>query len=167
MRATTSLHLAAALWLLTACVPKEHPNPEWLEPPESYDPVNTEGLTLNKAGVDALTLTEGEQREKHIEGLKAEGKFSGQAQCKSGSLSGDLYGKYGEYNLTCTAGAILFDIELDYHVFTTRDLGKPLSAGSYVEFEGTLVEFDYHEDAKPRQIVAKVKVDENIRKLER
>jgi hypothetical protein len=176
MRATASLALLLPnLVVLTAalssaaCVPKEHPDPDWLKPPESYDPVEAEGLTFNKAGVDALTLKEeGEERDAYVESLKGEGKFAGQAQCKSGAGTGtQAHSKYGEFELTCTAGTILFDIELTYHLFTSRATGKPLSANAYVEFGGTLVEFDYHDDSKPRQIVAKVEVGDDLRRLER
>ncbi|MFV8754067.1 hypothetical protein ACNOYE_26275 [Nannocystaceae bacterium ST9] len=175
MRATASLALLPSLVALAtalsaaACVPKEHPDPDWLKPPKSYDPVGTEGLTFNKDGVDALTLKdEGEDRDAYVQTLMdAKGKFVGQAQCKSGAGTGtQAHSKYGEFELTCTAGTILFDIEVDYHLFTTRERGKPLSANAWVEFEGTLVEFDYHDDTKPRQIVAKVEVGDNLRRLE-
>lgn len=168
MRGTASLALPILLSLASACVPKEHPDPDWLKPPDSYDPVGTAGLTFNKDGVDALTLTEGEQRDAHIQGLMTKGAFKGQAQCKSGAGTGtQAHSKYGDFELTCTAGTILFDIEVDYHLFTTREVGKPLSANAYVEFGGTLVEFDYHDDSKPRQIVAKVEVGDDLHRLER
>jgi hypothetical protein len=175
MRATASLALLpnlvalSAALSLAACLPKEHPDPDWLKPPESYDPVETEGLTFNKAGVDALTLKEeGEERDAYVQTLMAKGKFAGQALCKSGAGTGtQAHSKYGDFELTCTAGTILFDIELTYHLFTSREHGKPLSANAYVEFGGTLVEFDYHDDSKPRQIVAKVEVGEDLRRLER
>lgn len=167
MRVPTSLPLAAALWLSTACVPKDHSKPDWLEAPDSYDPVNKEGLTFNKAGLDKLTLLEGEERDAHVQSLMAEGAFVGQAQCKSGAHTREDQAEYGDYVLTCNAGTILFDIDVAYHVFTTRELGKPLSAGSYVEFTGTLVNFDYQDSAKPRHVVAMVKVGDNLEKLER
>jgi hypothetical protein len=175
MRATASLAqlpnllVLAALSIAACGFPKEHPDPEWMKPPASYDPVETEGLTFNKAGVDALTLKEeGEERDAYVQTLMAEGKFAGQALCKSGAGTGtQAHSKHGEFELTCTAGTILFDIELTYHLFTSRATGKPLSANAYVEFGGTLVEFDYHDDTKPRQIVAKVNVGEDLRRLER
>lgn len=179
MRATASLALLrrplgvfaiGTLVLGAACVPKEHPDPDWLKPPASYDPIDkggAKGLTLGHGGVDALTLTEGEARDAHVEALKAKGAYKGQAQCKSGAGTGtQAHSKYGEFELTCTAGTILFDIELDYHLFTSRAVGKPLSANAYVEFTGTLVEFDFHESSKPRQIVAKVEVGDNLTRIE-
>lgn len=146
---------------VAGCLPKEHPDVEWMKPPPDYDPVGTEGLTLNKAGVDALTLVEGEDRDAFVASLQGEGTYKGQAKCSSGAQTGDLEpSKWGEYQLTCEAGTILFDIELKYQLFTSRDAGKPLSANAYVEFSGTLVEFSYHESSKPRSILARVKVDE-------
>lgn len=146
---------------LSACLPKDHPDVDWLKPPKSYDPIGTEGLTLNKAAIDAFTLTEGEARDAFVAGLQAEGAFKGQAKCQNGVSTGDLdSSKWGEYQLTCDAGTILFDIELKYQLFTSREAGKPLSANAYVEFGGTLVEFSYHDESAPRSIVARVQVDE-------
>lgn len=169
MRAISTPVLTTVLGLglgLGACVPKEHPEAEWMKAPKSYDPVNTEGLTFNKAGLDALTLKEGEEREAHIEALMKEGGFKGQAKCKSGAGTGDLeHSKWGDYELTCDAGTVLFDIELKYHLFTNRATGKPLSANAYVDFGGTLVDFDYHDESKPRSITAKVEVGDDLRRL--
>lgn len=157
----TLLALTVSLAALAGCLPDKHPEVDWMKPPKGYDPIGTEGLTLNKAGVDALTLAEGDERDAFIESLKGEGAFKGQAKCQSGSNTGDLEpSKWGEFQLSCEAGTILFDIELKYRLFTTRAAGKPLSANAYVEFSGTLVEFSYHDETKPRSITASVKVDE-------
>lgn len=145
----------------TGCLPDKHPEVDWMKPPKGYDPINAEGLTLNKAGVDALTLKEGDDLDAYIQSLHAEGAFKGHAKCQSGSNTGDLEpSKWGEFQLSCDAGTILFDIEVKYRLFTTRAAGKPLSANAYVEFSGTLVEFSYHDETKPRSITASVKVDE-------
>lgn len=171
MRAPGAIVLSVSAGLvlgLGACDPKDRPGTKLLEPPASYDPVNTEGLTLGKAGVDKMTLLEGDEREAHIKDvLMAEGAFKGQAKCRSGSKTGNLdHSKWGEYALTCDAGTVLFDIELKYTLYTSRDAGKPLSANAYVEFGGTLVDFDYHDSSTPRSITAKVQVDDTIRRLE-
>ena len=169
MRSTSPLVLTLALALpLAACLPKDHPEAEWMKPPASYDPVKTEGLTFNKDGVDKLTLEEkGDKRDAYIESLKTEGTFKGQAKCSSGAGTGDLeHSQWGDYELTCDAGTVLFDIELKYHLFTSREVGKPLSANAYVEFGGTLVEFDYHDESKPRLITAKVQVGDDLRRLQ-
>jgi hypothetical protein len=161
MRVTvpTLLLVSAIGVVLTGC-PKAHPDVDWLKPPKSYDPIDGE-LTLNKAAIDTFTLKEGEDQAKFIESLQGEGEFVGQAKCQSGVGTGELdVSQYGEYQLTCNAGTILFDIELKYTLFTSRDAGKPLSANAYVEFTGTLVGFSYHDESKPRSIAALVKVDE-------
>jgi hypothetical protein len=151
----------------SACLPKKHPDVDWMKPPKSYDPVETEGLTFNKAGLDALTLKDGEERDAHVQSLQTEGTFKGQAKCQSGAGTGDLeHSEWGAYELTCDAGTILFDIELKYHLFTSREVGKPLSAGAFVEFGGTLVDFDYHDESKPRSVLAKVQVADDLERLE-
>lgn len=162
MRASSKWVLTLAVGLgVTGCVPKPHTKPDWMKPPKSYDPVATEGLSLNKAGVDALTLKEGAEREAFVKSLQAKGAFTGQAKCKGGGGTGDLpHSQWGEYELNCVAGTILFDIELNYRLFTTREAGKPLSANAYVDFSGTLVEFRYHDDSNPRTITAMVQLDE-------
>jgi hypothetical protein len=162
MSATSKLVLTSAVALaLAGCVPKDHPEAEWMKPPKAYDPVETEGLTLNKAGLDALTLKESDEREAYVESLQTPGTFKGQAKCLSGRGTGDLdHSKWGEYELNCDAGQVLFDIEIKYHLFTTREAGKPVSANAYVNFAGTLVDFSYHDDSKPRSVVAKVTLTE-------
>lgn len=165
MRANASLVLATALVASLGCDSKKN---DLLAPPADYDPINTEGLTLNKAGMDALTLTEGDARDAHVEGLKAEGKFKGQAKCSGGSGTGDMEdSQYGEYKLSCEAGTILFDIELKYFLYTTKALGRPLKGGSFVEFGGTLVEFEFLDGSKPRRMTATVAVGEDIERLEK
>jgi hypothetical protein len=167
MRATSLVTAAVCIALsfgLGACN-KAHPDPEWMKPPKAYDPVNTEGLTFNKQGLDALTLTEGDEREAYVAKLM-EGEFKGQAKCQSGAGTGDLeHSKWGAYELTCDAGTVLFDIELKYNLFTSRETGKPLSANAYVEFGGKLVEFDYHDESKPRSITAKIQVGDDLRRI--
>jgi len=162
MSATPKLVLTSAVALVLAgCMPKEHPDVEWMKAPKGYDPIETEGLTFNKAGLDTLTLQEANERDTYVESLQTAGTFKGQAKCQSGRSTGDLaHSEYGEYELNCDAGTVLFDIELKYHLFTTRDAGKPLSANAYVNFAGTLVDFSYHDESKPRSIVAKVTVDD-------
>jgi hypothetical protein len=161
MRVTGPLLAATLTLALAGCLPDKHPQVDWMKPPKGYDPINTEGLTLNKAGLDTLTLKEGDDRDAFIQSLHAEGAFKGQAKCQSGSNTGDLEGsQYGEFMLSCDAGTILFDIELKYRLYTTREAGKPLSANAYVEFSGTLVEFSYHDENKPREIAASVKLDQ-------
>ena len=170
MRATSFLAnavliCAMACPLAAGCMPEKHPEVEWMKPPAGYDPVNTEGLTFNKAGLDALTLKEGDERDAYIEQLKA-GEFKGQAKCQSGAGTGNLeHSQWGDYELACDAGTILFDIELKYHLFTNRETGKPLSANAYVEFGGKLVEFSFHDESKPRQITAKVQVGDDLRRI--
>lgn len=169
MRATSTLAGVAVVVcssLLMAC-PEKHPDPEWMKPPAGYDPIGTEGLTLNKQGLDAITLEEGEKRDALVQSLMAPGTFKGQAKCQSGAGTGDLdHSKWGEYELACDAGVILFDIELKYHLFTTRAVGKPLSANAFVEFGGTLVQFDFQDQQKPRSVTAMVQVGEDLRRIE-
>ncbi len=166
MRTSLSLICAATLVLsMVACDTKKN---DLLAPPAGYDPVETKGLTFNKAGLDALTLTEGEARDALVQELKAKGKFKGQAKCSGGSNTGDYEeSKYGDYKLTCDAGTVLFDIELKYYLYTNRELGRPLKGGSFLEFSGTLVEFEFLDQDKPRKITATVQVDENLTRLKK
>jgi hypothetical protein len=165
MRATSKLVLSSVVaFALAGCFPKEHPDVDWMKPPKGYDPAKTEGLTLNEAGVNALSMVEGDERSAHVEALSAEGKFKGQAKCQSGAGTGELdHSQWGEYELSCTTEAVWLEVGIKYHLFTTRELGKPLSANAYVDFTGTLVEFRYHDETKPRSITAMVKVDQITR----
>lgn len=163
MRALTLTALAAALLASSACVPKEHPEPDFMKLPESYDPVGAD-LTFNKQRLEAFNFLDQEAQSKFIEELKAKkGTFKGQAVHKAGAELGENIEerKYGQWELSAsTNDPVLYEIVVDYQVYTTPELGRPIAPNKAIEFTGTLVEFDYSADSKPRRIDIKVKADD-------
>jgi hypothetical protein len=161
MRNPALLTLAATLLLGSACLPGGDENPEWLKAPEAYQPV-TADLTFNKTNLEAFNMMNEEERDAHLEALKGKkGSFRGQAKSKTGAGLGEGMpdSKHGEYELNGTTEAILFEITIDYHIFTTTAIGDKIAPNRYVEFSGTLIDFEFYEDAKPRRIVMKVAAD--------
>ena len=147
--------------LLAACNPSgEEKTPDWQKPPESYD-VKGADLTFNEQRLDAFNSMSGRERDAHLEQLKStEGSFKGQAIFERGSELGDKmddaqYGKYEIY--AAVPEPVLYEITMEYHLFSDQDFFTGVPPGTHVEFVGTLVDMNYQDSSKPRKIVFKVK----------
>lgn len=161
MRKPALLTLAATLLVGSACLPGGDENPDWLKAPEAYQPATAE-LTFNKTKLEVFNMMTDEERAAHLEQLKgAKGSFKGQAMSKTGASLGEGMddSKYGEFELNAMTEAILFEITIDYHIFTTTAIGGKIAPNRYLEFSGTLIDFDFYEDAKPRRLVMKIAAD--------
>ncbi|MEZ4452004.1 MAG: hypothetical protein R3B09_21250 [Nannocystaceae bacterium] len=160
--------IAASLALTPACVDKKA-EPEWLKLPPGYNPVDAD-LTFNKANLNAFNTMSPKERDAHVENLKgAAGTFKGQALLISGQGLSETVedSQYGDYEVMASVPEpVLFEITLDYQIFTQRDLGKALTPHGPIEFTGTLVDLRYDADAKPRKLILRVKADtiQNITK---
>jgi hypothetical protein len=158
--------LAAALVLAGAapagCVPDEDKEPAWQKPPASFDPKAAE-LTFNAAGLEAFNALSGDDRTAKIEQMKAEkGSFKGQAQLKDGAALGDAMPdrELGEYELyAIVPEPVLYEITLEYRLYTTPAVGKPLPPNAYIQFQGTVAQVDFQADSKPRKLSVKVLAD--------
>ena len=167
-RALSLMLIAASLTLTPACVDKSA-EPEFMKLPAGYDPVESE-LTFNKANTLKFNTMTPKERDAYVEELQAaEGTFRGQALVESGNGLADTVSdsKYGEYEVMASVpDPVLFEITIDYQIFTTRELGKSLTPHGPIEFTGTLVDLRYDSDAKPRKLTLRVKADsvQNITK---
>jgi hypothetical protein len=162
MRSATLLALVAALAATTACMAKEVPELEWNKPPKGYDPVGAD-LTFNAERLQKFNLMSEEERESYVAELtQTAGSFKGQAIFKSGAGLGESMAdaQYGAYELSASTSEILFEITLDYNIFTTPELGKPLAPNAAIEFTGTLVELTFQSEQKPRKLTLRVKADD-------
>jgi len=163
MRALTSTALAVALLAISACENKPGGQPDFMKLPESYDPAGAD-LTFNKQRLEEFNFLDAEARQAFIEELEGKkGAFKGQAVFKAGAGLGENIeeSKYGEWELAATTkDPVLYEIIIDYDVYTTKDVGRPIAPNKAIEFTGTLVEFDYQDENKPRRIDIKVKADE-------
>lgn len=151
----------AASLLLLACQPSgAEKQPDWQKPPASYD-VKGADLTFNEKRLDAFNTMSTSEREAHVEQLKAtEGSFKGQAVFQSGNELGELMddGQYGKYEIAATVPEpVIFEITIDYLLFSDQDFYKGVPPGAHLEFSGTLVSLEFQDSAKPRKLTMKVK----------
>jgi hypothetical protein len=153
--------MCAALMLLPACNPSgEEKQPEWQKPPASYD-VKGADLTFNEKRLDAFNSMSAAERETHIEQLKAtEGSFKGQAVFQRGTELSEAMddSQYGKHEIAAhIPEPVLYEITVEYLLFSDQDFYKGVPPGAYIEFTGTLAELEYQDSAKPRKVIMKVK----------
>ncbi len=158
------LALSLTAPLAAGCVPDKDKTPDWQKPPSSWNPVEGEGLTFNKKGLDAFNSLSQADRDKWIEQMKnTPGSFVGQAIYKQGSELGEKMDDYqhGTYEIvTELPDPILYEITLNYRLYTTPDKGKNFPPNAYIQFKGTLADLRYQSESKPRKIDLKIKADE-------
>lgn len=147
--------------MLAGCNPSgEEKVPDWQKPPESYD-VKGADLTFNEKRLDAFNSMSSSEREAHLEQLKnTEGSFKGQAIFERGTELGDkmddaAYGKYEIYATVQTP--VLYEMTMEYHLFSDQDFFTGVPPGTHIEFSGTLVDLNFQDSSKPRKLTFKVK----------
>jgi hypothetical protein len=162
MRALTLLTLAAALMANGACLPKDEAEPEFMRLPKGYDPKGAD-LTFNAERIKALNIMSEDEKDSYIQELTTKaGSYKGQAIFKSGAGLGEAMedAQHGSYELSASTKELLFEITIDYNIFTTPELGKPLAPHAPIEFTGTLIDFDFQAEDKPRKMSIRVKADD-------
>ncbi len=131
--------------------------------PAGYQPQTAE-LTFNKANLEAFNSMTPDAREKHIEELKGTpGSFKGQAVHQSGNGIADTVEEFefGDYEIQAhTPEPVLFEITIEYNIYTQKDVAKALHPTRPLEFSGTLIDMRYEDASKPRKLVVRVKADE-------
>ncbi len=162
MRALSLLTLAAILVATGGCVPKDEPDPEWMKHPKGYDPAGAD-LTFNKERLQKYNMMGEAEKEAYVQELiNTPGSFKGQAVFKSGAGLGEAMedAQHGSYELSASTEEVLFEITIDYNIFTTPELGKPLAPHAPIEFTGTLVDLQFQAEDKPRKLTLRVKADD-------
>lgn len=169
MRAAVLPLAVACVGLLgaSACIPDKDKEPEWQKPPESFDPQSDE-LTFGKKNLEAFNMMSSSERETHLEQLKAKaGGFKGQANFQRASEMGEAMedAQYGKHEVFATVtDPVLYEITVDYQLFSNEPIGQGLPPGTPIEFTGTLAGLNYKDDAKPRKLEVKLK-DVSIERL--
>lgn len=161
MRAISTVTLAALLLFPQGCT-TDHGQPEWMQLPESYQPQSAD-LTFNKAGLERFNkMSESEREAFQSELEQKKGSFKGQAVFVHGTgLTESIEeSKYGSYELIARTDPVLFEITLDYAIYTTPELGKKLARNKAIEFTGTLVGLEYQHQDKPRKLSLKIRADD-------
>ncbi len=158
------LPLVAVLTATTVAAPGcKSEKKDLLAFPAGYQPQTAE-LTFNKANLEAFNTMNGDAREKHIEELQAAaGTFKGQAVHQSGNGIGETVEEfqYGDYEIQAhTPEPVLFEITIEYNIYTQKDVAKALHPTRPLEFTGTLIDLRYEDASKPRKLFVRVKADE-------
>jgi hypothetical protein len=159
-RTLTALYFASALLAVTACQPSE--KKDLLALPAAYDPAATE-LTFNKKNLEAFNLMSADARRKHVKELKeTPGSFTGQAIFQSGNGLAPTVedSQHGAYEVFAhVPDPVLYEITINYQIFTTPELGRPLAPNKAIAFRGTLVDLQFEDETKPRKLTIRVKAD--------
>ena len=158
-RTLTALYFASALLAVSAC---QQEKKDLLALPAAYDPAATE-LTFNKKNLEAFNLMSPDARRQHIKELKeTPGSFTGQAIFQSGNGLAPTVedSQHGSYEVFAhVPDPVLYEITIDYQVFTTPELGRPLAPNKAIAFRGTLVDLRFEDETKPRKMTIRVKAD--------
>jgi hypothetical protein len=161
---TTTLALAALMTtgICTSGCNKRSQASDILALPSSYDPAGAE-LTFNKAGLEKFNALEASERDAMVEQLAASaGSFTGQALVRGSAGLGEAMPDHvhGSWEVMgTTRSPVLYEIVINYSLFTTPAIGRPLAENRAVAFTGTLISVDFKDDAKPRSLTVKVKAD--------
>lgn len=158
-RSLFALFFTSALLSVTACQGEKK---DLMAHPAAYNPKDAD-LTFNKKNLEAFNLMNEAARKKHVAYLKeTPGSFTGQAVFEAGNgLSATVEeSKHGEYELFAHVDdPVLYEITIDYRIFTTEALGKPLAPHAALAFKGTVLELRYDDQAKPRKLTITLKAD--------
>jgi hypothetical protein len=157
----------SGLTVVSGCIPDEDKQPKWQKPPKEWDPKG-DTLTFGEKNLDAFNSMTREDRDAHLEALKAKaGSFKGQARFQRLTELGEKMddAEYGKYEVYATLDEpVLYEITVEYHLFAQDKIGDGFPPGTYVEFTGTLADFSFQDESKPRKIEIKVK-DVELKRL--
>lgn len=158
-RTLTALVFTSALLAVAGC---DQEKKDLMALPAAYDPAGAD-LTLNKKGLEAYNLLSGDARRAFVKDLKDKpGSYSGQAIFQSGNGLAPTVedSQYGAYELFAhVPDPVLYEITIDYQIFTTPELGKPIAQHKPISFRGTLVDLRFDDQSKPRKLTIRVKAD--------
>lgn len=161
--ARTFAALACMVVFGAACiVPDKDKEPEWRQAPKAFDPIGAD-LTFNAKNLEAFNAMSGSEREAHLAELMGKaGSFKGQAIFKLGTELGDKMddAQWGRYEIYAVVpDPVVYEITVEYHLYSEQDLSTKLPPNGYIEFTGTLAEMMFQDESKPRKMEIKVKAD--------
>ena len=158
-RLALGLTVAALGVTATACKQEKK---DLLALPAAYDPAGAD-LTFNKKNLEAFNLMSKDARRQHVKQLKeTAGSFQGQAIFQSGNGLAPTVedSQHGAYELFANVPTpVLYEITIDYQIFTTPELGRPLAPNHPISFRGTLIDLRFEDETKPRKLTMRVKAD--------
>src|SRR5690606_21582487 len=130
--------------------------------PAAYNPQDAD-LTFNKKNLESFNFLSPKERDAFVEELKSKpGAFRGQAVTEAGNGIGEGVdgAEHGAWETFAHVDdPVLYEITIDYRIFSTEELGRPLGRSLPIAFTGTLVDLRYDAEAKPRKLTIGVKAD--------
>lgn len=154
---------AVSVSMAPGCVPDKRKQPEWQKAPKAWDPAKDE-MTFGKKGLDAFNTMSADDRSAWVEQMKGKtGSFKGQAVFKVGAELGEKMDdyQYGAHEIYAVVPEpVLYEIEMEYKLYTAEDKSTGIPPGAFLEFTGTIADVDYQADSKPRKLFAKIKADD-------
>lgn len=159
--------MASSVFVSQGCK-SEHAKPDWMKPPQSYQPVTNAKLTFNQKGLERFNFMEPAEKEAFVEQLKkTPGSYIGQAIVQAGTGVSNLVPEYkfGTWEITAATDPVLYEIPISYQLYTTPELGRSIARNRAVEFSGTVIGVDFQDQDKPRSIMVRVKIN-SIKALE-
>lgn len=158
-RSLFALFFTSALLTVTGCTSEKR---DLLALPAAYNPKGAD-LTFNKANLEAFNLMNEDARKKHVKMLKeTAGSFSGQAIFEAGNGLAPTVeeAQHGDWEVVAHVNdPVLYEITIDYTIYTTAALGRILAPNAPIAFKGTILDLRYDSEAKPRKLTIKVKAD--------
>jgi len=158
-RSLFALFFTSALLSVTACQSEKK---DLLALPAAYNPKDAD-LTFNKKNLEAFNLLSDDARREHVKGLKeTAGSFSGQAVFEAGNGLAPTVeeAQYGDWEVVAHVDTpVLYEITIDYTIYTSAALGRILAPNKAIAFKGTLLDLRYDSQGKPRKLTIKVKAD--------
>jgi len=66
--------------------------------------------------------------------------------------------QYGKHEIAAhVPEPVLYEMTIEYLLFSDQDFYKGVPPGAHIEFTGTLVDLEFQDSAKPRKLLMKVK----------
>ena len=141
----------------------EHQTPDWMKPPASYQPADDAKLTFNKSGLEKFNSLDAAEQEAFVEQLKQKpGTFVGQAIVKAGTGVSEHVEEhqFGSWEITASTDPVLYEITIDYALYTTPEQGRGIARNRAIEFRGTVIGVEFQNKNMPRNLTVRVKVDD-------
>jgi hypothetical protein len=164
-RTTLVASLVLAVVSLPACQGTPGaPEPEWQKPPKAFD-TKSDSLTFGHKGLDEFNTKSVDDRTAWLaEMVGKPGSFKGQGVFRKREELGEkmddrVHGRFEVFADVPIGFEPLYEITIDYFLYSDTDFGPTLPNGAYVEFAGTLIDFTFKEEAKPRKLEVKAKID--------
>lgn len=148
--------------VVAACNTNKYADPKYMEPPKSYDPKNAD-LSFNEKSLKAFNSMSDDERAAHVEklvatpgSLKGQGTFQRDEELTD-KIDDSKYGKIVAW--VSVPDPVWLEVKVEYQLFSDTRLVSGLAPNTHVEFTGTMLDYVYEDNSKPRRLEIKLKAD--------